>query len=105
MAESKPVTAPVAAVSLKLPPLWPNDPALWFAQVEAQFVTRNITAHETKFAYVISSLQPEIAQEVRDLLISPPETKSYTNLKTELIKRTYFGAASSVAHLWRTGWP
>ena len=78
----------MAAVSLKLPPFWPNDPALWFAQVEAQFLTRKITTQDTKFAYVIGSLQPEVAQEVRDLLISPPEQDRYDQLKAELIRRT-----------------
>ena len=78
----------VAAVSLKIPPFWPNDPAVWFAQVEAQFLTRQITAQNTKFAYVISSLSPEIAQEIRDLILSPPADCPYDTLKTELIRRT-----------------
>ena len=81
-------TEPVAAVSLKLPPFWPHDPTIWFAQVEAQFQTRQITSQLTKVSYVVSSLQSEIAQEVRDLLISPPSVDPYDKLKTELIKRT-----------------
>ena len=85
---SIPLAPAVAAVSLKLPPYWPTDPSVWFAQVEAQFITRNITSQSTKFAYVISSLQPEIAQEIRDLLISPPTDEPYNKLKSELIKRT-----------------
>ena len=66
---------PVAIVSLKLPPFWPNDPAVWFAQAEAQFITPSLTSQATKYAYVVVSLQPEIVQEVRDLLLNPPPTQ------------------------------
>ena len=87
-AGNTPPTHTVAAVSLKLPPFWPNDPAVWFAQVEAQLMTRNIISQTTKFAYVISALTPDNAQEIRDLLISPPTENPYITLKTELIKST-----------------
>ena len=77
-----------AAVSLKLRSFWSNDPTLWFAQVEAQFLIRNITTQEARFACIIGSLQPEVAQEVRDILISPPSKDCNTQLKAKLIRRT-----------------
>ena len=87
--ESSTVPPPVtSSVTIKLSPYWPSDPALWFSQVEAQVTTRNITSQKTKYAYVVGSLQPEVAQEVRDLLINPPAENPYTQLKKELVKRT-----------------
>ena len=73
-----------STVSIKLHPYWSNDPALWFSQVEAQFTTRGITSELTKYAYVVGSLQPEVAQEVRDLLINPPAENPYAVLKPNL---------------------
>lgn len=87
MPDTNPPTAPVAAVAVKLPPFWPADPELWFAQVEAQFATRGITQQRTKFNHVIASLSPETAVEIRDLLITPPEDDPYNVLKVELVKR------------------
>lgn len=88
-AQVQPVAQPITStVSIKLPPYWPNDPALWFTQVEAQFTTRGITADATKFAYVVGSLQPEVAQEVRDILLNPPTDDLYKTLKTAIVKRT-----------------
>ena len=78
--------APIGHV--KLPPFWASDPQIWFAQVEAQFTTRRIVAQRSKFAHVVSALQPEIAQEVRDLLLAPPAERPYDVLKEQLIRRT-----------------
>ena len=86
-AETSPVLSG-AAVSLKLPPFWPADPLVWFAQVDAQFTTRNITLEKTKFDYVIESLAPEFALQVRDLILNPPASSPYTDLRKILVERT-----------------
>lgn len=82
-------SADVSAVTLlKLPPFWPADPEVWFAQIEAQFACRRITSQRSKFDHVISSLSPEFAVEVRDLLLRPPADNPYSALKEQLTKRT-----------------
>ena len=88
MAEGEEKPSSQFAVALKLPPFWPNDPRIWFAQIEAQFLTRGITQQQTKYAYIVSALQPEIAVEVRDLLLESPGDNPYDTLKEELIRRT-----------------
>ena len=77
----------VAAVNLKLPPFWPSDPDVWFTQVEAQFSMHGITAQKTKCDYVVASLSPEFATEVRHLILHVP-ADPYDTLKQQLIKRT-----------------
>jgi hypothetical protein len=47
-----------------------------------------VSPSRSPYAYVVGSLQPEVAQEVRDLLVNPLAEEPYTKLKTELFKRT-----------------
>nr|XP_054771423.1 uncharacterized protein LOC129279352 [Lytechinus pictus] len=77
----------VQAVAIKLPPFWRSDPLVWFAQAEAQFVTRAITQEATKYAHVIAALPEDVAQEICDILVNPPATNQYSNLKKNLIAR------------------
>ena len=78
----------VPAVSIELPIFCPSDPQLWFAQVQAQFSTRGITNQKTMFDYVIASLSPEVAGEICDLILLPPEEAPYDVLEQQLVKRT-----------------
>lgn len=81
-------TQAITGLGIKIPPFWDSDPTMWFALLEAQFKTKSITTEGTKFTHIIASLQPEIATEVRDLILNPPKKNPYTTLKEELIKRT-----------------
>lgn len=74
-------------VGVKAPVFNADDPQLWFAQLEGQFVLSNITTDNTKFYYVLAQLEPQHAAQVRDLIVSPPATGRYEKLKAELIKR------------------
>ena len=96
------VPARVATVSIKLPPFWPSDPQIWFAQVEAQFATRGITAQRTMFDYIIANLSPEYATEIRDLILRPPGENPYDKVKEQLIKRTAASEQRRLQQLFST---
>ena len=68
-------------VAVKIPPFWPSNPKLWFAQVEAQFTVKNITSQGTKFTHVVAALSPQAATEVRDLIVTLPATNLFDVLK------------------------
>ena len=73
------------AVSLKLPTFWTSQPDVWFAQAEAQFNLRGITADDTKYFYVISALDQQTATRLLDLISRPPADNKYATLKERLI--------------------
>ncbi|XP_064475718.1 uncharacterized protein LOC135389614 [Ornithodoros turicata] len=92
-----PLTAPFSpgrqpatgtAVTVKLPPFWDRNPATWFIQAEAQLHLAGIAAQSTKFYHVISALSPSAAEEVYDVIASPPLDIPYDKLKAALLKRT-----------------
>ncbi|XP_063370343.1 uncharacterized protein LOC134658621 [Cydia amplana] len=80
-------TTGVFRVGIRVPPFWPEEPAVWFAQLESQFTLSGITSDTTKFYHVIGKLDPQFAIEVKDIILSPPESNKYDKLKAELIRR------------------
>ena len=80
----------VQAVALKLPVFWLSRPALWFAQVEAQFSTRKppIDVDLTKYSYVVSALDNVAAAEVEALTLAPPPANKYPQLRKHWSKRS-----------------
>ena len=92
----------ISAVSLKIPPFWPADPEVWFAQVEATFTTRDISVQRTKFDHIIASLSPEVATEVWDFILKPPSDNSYDVLREQLIRRTAASEQRKLQQLFTT---
>lgn len=75
-----------SAVALKLPEFWESSASAWFAQTEAQFALRDITADTTKYYYVVSALGSSTASRVVSLLKRPPYQDKYDTIKTHLLK-------------------
>lgn len=73
-------------VSVKVPPFWPDSAEAWFIQTEAQFALKGVTASSTKFYYCVSSFNQETANQVLDLIKSPPSDEPYEALKRRLLK-------------------
>ncbi|GFN79523.1 Pol polyprotein [Plakobranchus ocellatus] len=84
--QSMTVQPNISAVSLKLPDFWTTSPEVWFARVEAQFGTKNISTDQTKYDYVVSALDVKTAEEVQDVLVNPPDANKYSVLKRALLK-------------------
>lgn len=77
----------ICRVAVRPPPFWPQEPAVWFAQLEGNFVLSGIKDDDTKYYYVTSTLEQKYAAEVKDIITSPPEKGKYDKLKAEIIKR------------------
>lgn len=77
----------VDKVALRAPPFWPDEPELWFAQLESQFTLIGLTQDSTKYAHVLSQLDTKYAKEVKDVITNPPPTEKYEAIKNALIQR------------------
>ncbi|XP_008179439.1 uncharacterized protein LOC103308205 [Acyrthosiphon pisum] len=81
-----PAFATVNRVTVKVPPFWKSDPAIWFAQVEAQFHLGGITNDLTKYNHIVGAVDTEILSQVSDIIQKPPDTDRYNTLKNRLIE-------------------
>ncbi|XP_061380938.1 uncharacterized protein LOC133319702 [Danaus plexippus] len=77
----------VRKIKIKVPPFSPDDPELWFALLEGQFESDNITDDHIKFRNVTNNLDLQYGKSVKDIIINPPAKNRYEKIKTELIKR------------------
>ena len=73
-------------VSVKVPAFWPESAEAWFIQVEAQFALKGVSSSSTKFYYCVSAFNQDTANQVLDLIKSPPAADPYGALKNRLLK-------------------
>ncbi|XP_067125308.1 uncharacterized protein [Centruroides vittatus] len=92
----------VGHVAVKPPSFWSKNPALWFAQLESQFVLANISHNETKYSHVVASLSERMTTKVQDILATPPNTDKYKAIKRALIDRMSQSEAQRLEKLLRT---
>ncbi|KMQ83871.1 hypothetical protein RF55_18896 [Lasius niger] len=77
----------IGRLAVKAPPFWPEEPELWFAQIEGQFTLGGITQDATKYSYVVSHIETRYAREIRDIITQPPANGKYEAVKKALIQR------------------
>ena len=58
----------LAAVTIKLPPFWPDIIKTWLVQSESQFRLKGVTCSQTKFDYVVQAMSQSDAAKVLDLI-------------------------------------
>ena len=76
--------APIAAISIKVLPFWSEQPAVWFSQLESQFLIKGITSQQTKLVYVVTNLTQEVTIRIPDIIATPPPVPYYS-IKAHLI--------------------
>ncbi|PRD28528.1 UNVERIFIED_CONTAM: hypothetical protein NCL1_32110 [Trichonephila clavipes] len=77
----------VGRIALRLPVFWRNNIALWIRQCDSAFVLSQITQDETKYAVLVSMLDPETLTHVSDFILSSPAANKYKTLSDRLISQ------------------
>lgn len=97
--------APAAEINavrnLKIPPFWRENPALWFAQVEATFALNNINADATRFRHVITQLDSHTLPAIADIILNPPPVDKYLAIKTRIMSSFAETSESKLRRLLR----
>lgn len=73
------------AIAFKPVAFIPHDPEVWFAALELQFEARRITSQRTRFTYALEAIPGDQIAAVRDLVLNPPSTNPYDELKKSVL--------------------
>lgn len=72
---------------MHVPQFWPENPEIWFAQIEAQFYNAKVHTDTAKFNTIVGAMDSKILGQVSEAVLSPPEQNKYENIKRLLILR------------------
>ena len=89
----------MTTATLKLPEFYRHRPEVWFHFVEAQFLLRNITDDQVKFAHVVISLHPDVSALISDSISPPPAENQYNTIKARLLKEFTLSPAERASQL------
>jgi len=76
----------IIKIAVRILPFWPEEPELWFTQLEGQFILCGIT-NDAKYAHVLSKIEPKQAWEIKDVITRPPAADKYRTLKKAFIDK------------------
>lgn len=94
-----PVVNVHAARTFRAPTFMENKIKVWFTLLEAQFVSSQITDDDMKYCHTISSLTERAIGQLDDVLVDPPTTNKYLELKAKMIERFTESNSSRVRKL------
>ena len=71
---------------VRVPPIMPQRIGLWFAILERQLASADITDDDAKFTTLIGWLETRYLEQIEDIVLNPPATGCYDKLKNELMR-------------------
>lgn len=77
----------VTTIKRKLPPFNKARPDLWFIMVEAEFNTSNIQDDQVKYLNVIRALEPDIIEQLADVIRHEPTADKCKTIKNAILSR------------------
>ncbi|XP_067136906.1 uncharacterized protein [Centruroides vittatus] len=76
----------IGRVQAKMPIFTKTNIKLFFVQLDAAFAINRITSENTKYNYLVNSLDAEILSNVSDLVFDRPAEAPFTKLKDRLLE-------------------
>jgi len=84
--KSEVIQKTIHAYKVEFPPFASENVKVWLAQVELRLEMGGVKSERNKFNHLASSLIPDVAAKIQDILFDPPEVDPFEKLKKRLIK-------------------